>query len=105
MTGNPYDRAHALRLLAARLDRNDTAYSLTLANFIECPCCAIRVIDELVDLIAHHIEHGDHRAEWESWLTRKLADLLDALTEAEEEPMIICTVDGCDCNDADRRIP
>lgn len=85
MTDNPHDRLHALRLLGSRLDRNVDAYALTMAEFVDCPDCATRVIHELVELLAHHIEHGGHQADWAAWIDRRLAELLDALTEAGDE--------------------
>jgi hypothetical protein len=82
---NPHERLQALRLLGSRLDRNVEAYALTMAEFIEDPDCATRVIHELTDLLAHHIERGGDRDRWVLWVTRKTAELLDAVTGSDDD--------------------
>ena len=80
---DPYSKALSLRLLSSRLAGDPDAYVLALNELGGCALCGIRLIHELVNLLGVQIETGGHRDEWETWIDRRLSELLDALAIAE----------------------
>ena len=79
-------RSVALRLLAARLAGDPVTYALAMQDGGDRDGM-VRVLHEIVDLLALRIEHGGHPDAWQSWIERQLGDLLDALDgPSDDEP-------------------